>query len=120
MDQEELNQRWQQQGQEVSKAIAEWRTKHPKATFADIEAAVDEQMNRVRARLIEEVAQTNPQVEQVEATEARTSTCPQCGQRMQTRGKRQRSVQTHGGQEVILSRDYLSCPFCGYSFFPPR
>jgi hypothetical protein len=39
---------------------------------------------------------------------------------MQARGKRQRRLQTQGGQTVSLTRQYQSCPHCGYSFFPPR
>ena len=78
----------------------------------------DEQMNRLRAGMIEEVAQASP-LEQADA-EQQTRKCPQCGERMQARGKHQRRLQTHGGQQVRLTRQYLSCPACGYSFFPPR
>ncbi len=34
-----------------------WRKEHPHATWAEIEAAVDEQMNQLRAQLIQEVVQ---------------------------------------------------------------
>jgi hypothetical protein len=32
--------------------MSQWRKEHPKATWAEIEAAVDEQMNQVRAQLL--------------------------------------------------------------------
>ncbi len=118
MNPEEMEQQWQQQSQQVARAMREWRQAHPKATLAQIEAAVDEQMNQLRARMIEDVAQSRP-LEQVGA-EQMASTCPQCGGRMQARGKHQRRLQTQGGQRVTLTRQYQSCPLCGYSFFPPR
>ena len=118
MNAEEMSQQWQQNSQQASQAIVQWRQTHPQATLAEIEAAVDEQMNRLRARMIEEVAQASPR-EQAESEHA-ARTCPQCGEHMQARGKHQRRLQTQGGQQVTLTRQYLSCPGCGYSFFPPR
>ena len=35
--------------------ITQWRKEHPKATWAEIEAAIDEQINQVRAQLIQDV-----------------------------------------------------------------
>ncbi len=118
MNGEEMSQQWQQSSQQASQSIAQWRAAHPEATLAEIEAAVDEQMNRLRARMIEEVAQASP-LEQADAKQ-QARKCPQCGERMQARGKHQRRLQTQGGQQVTLTRQYLSCPGCGYSFFPPR
>jgi hypothetical protein len=118
MNAEEMSQQWQQSSQQASQAIAQWRAAHAEATLAEIEAAVDEQMNRLRAGMIEEVAQASPLEQEGESQQART--CPHCRERMQTRGKHQRYLQTQGGQQVRLTRQYLSCPACGYSFFPPR
>lgn len=118
MNPEEMEQQWQHQSQQVARAMREWRQAHPKATLAEIEAEVDEQMNQLRARMIEDVAQASP-LEQV-AKGQMASTCPQCGGRMQARGKHQRRLQTQGGQKVTLTRQYQSCPLCGDSFFPPR
>lgn len=118
MNPEEMEQQWQQQSQQAARAMREWRPAHPKATLAQIEAAVDEQMNQLRARMIEEVAQATPLEHEEQGQAART--CLQCGGRMQARGKHQRRLQTQGGQRVTLTRQYQSCPSCGYSFFPPR
>ena len=35
--------------------MIQWRKEHPKATWAEIEAAVDEQINQVRAQLIQDL-----------------------------------------------------------------
>jgi NADH pyrophosphatase NudC (nudix superfamily) len=118
MNGEEMSQQWQQSSQHASQAIAYWRAAHPEATLAEIEAAVDEQMNRLRARMIEEVAQASSLEQAGAGDQARK--CPHCGERMQARGKHQRRLQTQGGQQVRLTRQYVSCSACGYSFFPPR
>ena len=54
MQPEELQESWKEQGEEIFAAVAQWRAAHPKATLAEIEQAVDEQMNRLRARMIEQ------------------------------------------------------------------
>lgn len=118
MNEQEMSQQWQQSSQQASQAIARWRAIHPEATLAEIEKAVDEQMNRLRASMIEEVAQASP-LEQADGGQPARK-CPQCGEQMQKRGKHQRRLQTQGGHQVRLKRQYLSCPACGYSFFPPR
>lgn len=118
MNPEEMEQQWQQQSQEAARTVSRWRQAHPKATMAEIEAAVDEQMTQLRARLIEEAVEVkeSPKASQGE----RPRQCPHCGERMQGRGKHQRHLQTQGGQRVTLTREYFTCPSCGYGFFPPR
>jgi NADH pyrophosphatase NudC (nudix superfamily) len=116
MDAEDLEKRWQQKSQEAFQTIAQWRQDHPKATMAEIETLIDQQLDEVRARIIEEVAQAQMSAPAVSEEAA----CPQCGEKMHHRGTRARRLQTRGRQEVTLTRDYLSCPACGYSFFPPR
>ena len=37
--------------------LTQWRKEHPKATWAEIEAAVDEQINQLRAQLLQDVVQ---------------------------------------------------------------
>src|SRR5438309_10277861 len=37
--------------------LTQWRKEHPHATWAEIEAAVDEQMNQVRAQLLDDLVQ---------------------------------------------------------------
>ena len=59
MQPEDLQARWEEQGEDIFAAVAQWRAAHPKATLAEIEQAVDEQMNRLRARMIEQAAQAS-------------------------------------------------------------
>src|SRR6266567_3738908 len=116
MQPEDLQQRWKEQGEEATAAVAQWRMAHSKATLAEIEQAVDEQINRLRAQLIEQAAQ----VSTAAGSEASQGlVCEQCGQALQARGRARRRWQTQGGQQVEVERTYVTCPHCGGGFFPP-
>ncbi len=116
MQPEDLQQRWKEQGEEAVATVAQWRAAHPKATLAQIEQAVDEQINRLRAQLIEQAAQTSAAADS-EASQGLV--CEQCGQALQARGRARRRWQTQGGQQVEVERTYVTCPQCGGGFFPP-
>lgn len=116
METQGLQGSWQQQAEEAVARIAHWRQSHAQATLAQIERAVDEQMNRLRAQLIEEVAQASAAAGS-ESNAGRV--CEQCGQPLQARGRARRRWQTQGGQQVEVERTYVSCPRCGGGFFPP-
>ncbi len=116
MKPEELHQHWREQAEEAMAAVAQWRVAHPKATLAEIEQAVDDQMNHLRAQLIEQAAQASAAAES-EATQGLA--CEQCGQALQARGRARRTWQTQGGQQVEVERTYVTCPQCGGGFFPP-
>jgi RNase P subunit RPR2 len=116
MKPEELQQNWKEQGEEALAAVAQWRVAHPKATLAQIEQAVDEQMNRLRAQLIEQAAQASAAAS---SEVSQGLACEQCGQALQARGRARRRWQTQGGQQVEVERTYVTCPQCGGGFFPP-
>src|SRR6266568_2273545 len=63
MQPEDLQKRWEDQGEEMFAAVAQWRAAHPHATLAEIEHAADEQMHRLRARMIEQAAQASAAAE---------------------------------------------------------
>jgi hypothetical protein len=86
------------------------------APLAEIEQAVDEQINRLCARMIEQAAQASDAAEHDASQEL---VCEQCGQPLQARGRAKRRWQTHGGQEVEVERTYVSCLKSGGGFFPP-
>jgi len=116
MQPEDLQERWKEQGEEAFATVAQWRAAHPQATLAEIEHAVDEQMNRRRARMIEQAAQASAAAES-EASQGLV--CEQCGQALQARGRARRRWQTHGGQQVEVERTYVTCLKSGGGFFPP-
>lgn len=91
---------------EAHRALRQCRTAHPRATFDEIETAVDGEMQRVRARLVAEAAHG--------------AAAPTGGEMMQARGSRVRTLTVGGDQPVTLRRSYRVCPACGTGLFPPR
>jgi YgiT-type zinc finger domain-containing protein len=106
---------WEVSLTQAREALRQWRIAHPQATFTEIEAVVDAEMQRVRAQLVTEAA--GAQAGRGEADEA---VCPTCGERLHARGSRTRTVTVAGDQAVTLRRAYLVCPGCGTGLFPPR
>ncbi len=96
--------------------ITQWRKEHPHATWAEIEAAVDEQMNQLRAQMIQEVVQMGETEGWSQKPEEERATC---GKPLWARGEQTRFLQTTGGEAVKLTRTYGTCPTCGVGFFPP-
>ncbi len=104
----------QQLSGEVMLEVKDWRLQNPKATFREIEAAVDGSWARARARLLQEVALASDATKVSGGTE-----CPQCGQCLESRGQGTRSLSTHYDQRISLKRSYGVCPACGTGLFPP-
>jgi hypothetical protein len=48
--------RWHEEAEEVISGMKEWRLQHPKATFREIEQALDERLGKMRARLLQDAA----------------------------------------------------------------
>ena len=117
---ERLEERWRQLCAEAISGMAEWRTQHPKATLSEIEAALDERLGRVRARMLEDTALASQATDLRTVAPADRPLCPQCGTRLQHRTWEERSLSTDHGQTVRLQRSYAICPACGEALFPPR
>ena len=98
--------------------MSQWRKDHPKATMAQIEAAVDERINQLRAQLIEDLVQMGHEQDWRELPEEERPTCPTCGTPLWARGEQTSYLQTTGGEAVKLRRMYGICPTCGVGFFP--
>jgi NMD protein affecting ribosome stability and mRNA decay len=117
METSEVAKKWQGDSLELMSGMAEWRKQHRKATMREIEAELDRRLERVRAKMLEEAAMMS-EAREWEAKEG-GPTCPDCGEILEGRVKGERSLQTHGGQEIKLERQYGVCPKCGQGFFPP-
>lgn len=96
----------------------DWRVQHPKATFREIEAALDERLARLRARMLEDAALVSRAADW-SATDAERPVCPQCGAVLQARGRETRTLTTHYDQALQLERRYAVCPRCEAGLFPP-
>lgn len=96
---------------DVRGAMMEWRATHPHATFAEIETAVEEQVSRIRARMVEQVIAAGPTRER--------PICRACGATMVPKQEEERQVTMPGDAAVHLRRRYAVCPSCGAGLFPP-
>jgi DNA-directed RNA polymerase subunit RPC12/RpoP len=110
---------WARLSEEVITGVKEWRLQHPKATLKEIEDAIDERLARMRARMLEDAALASTAAEWDEAAEEERPQCPHCGAKLLARGRKERRLQTHGGQRITLRRSYGACPQCGAALFPP-
>jgi len=111
--------RWHELAEEVISGMKEWRLQHPKATFREIERALDERLGKMRARMLQDAALASA-VADIQAAQAEERpVCPKCGRVLEARGTQERQVTTHHNQGVVLERSYGVCPTCGEGFFPP-
>src|SRR5947209_11878821 len=87
---------------EAQHALEAWHGIHPDATFAEIEQAVEQELEQVRIRLLEERTGTR-------VGEAHPA-CRHCGSTMRPRSRRRRTIVLRGDQQLDLEREYLVCP----------
>jgi len=120
MDRDPLDHRWWSLAHEVFTGMKEWRLQHPTATFSQLEAALDERLGHLRARMLEDVAMASDVVTFSQESATARPQCPACGTPLHSRGAATRHLQTHAGQEIALTRSYGTCPACGVGLFPPR
>jgi hypothetical protein len=110
---------WLKKSEEILTDVREWRREHPKATFVEIEDEIHKRMIQLEAQLLQEAACASPSREWGKGSEpAERPQCPTCKMALQARGKHKRTVQANGGESVVLTRTYGTCPRCGESFFP--
>ena len=111
--------RWHEEAEEVISGMKEWRLQHPKATFREIEQALDERLGKMRARLLQDAAMASAAADLATAEGGERVRCAQCGAILVDRGQQERRLTTHHDQVVRLERSYGVCPACGAGFFPP-
>ena len=110
---------WRESAESVWTGMADWRAAHPKATFGEIEAALDERLNRVRARMLADLAMASTAADLQATSKEERPRCGRCGSVLQARGPNERTLLTQGGAEVRLRRTYAACPQCEDGSFPP-
>lgn len=110
---------WEQAAAAARAELKEWRGEHPHATFTEIEDAVTERMDQLRTELLTDLALQTRAAELHDKQRGAPPRCPDCGERLQGRGKQHRRVVVSGGGAVDLHREYGVCPACGVGLFPP-
>lgn len=95
----------------VQTALRQWRTAHPEATLAEIEAMVDRKLATVRSAMVVDLAVT-----ELPAPPA----CPTCQRPMQRHGVRTRHLVTRDEGHLDLPLPRYRCPVCGTELSPPQ
>jgi hypothetical protein len=108
--------RWLADAADRFAALDAWRQAHPKATWSEIETAVDAQLGPLRARLLGETALASAAT----TLAGERPPCPACGERLQRAGTQQRQLRGEQEVPITLERTYARCPACGAGVFPPR
>lgn len=116
---EEMETRWRALSEEVFTGMAEWRVQHPRATFSEIEAALDERLATVRARMLQDVALASAATDLSMQPAEERPCCLECGHVLEAHGQEERTLRTTYERAVTLRRSYARCPACGVGFFPP-
>jgi len=116
----ELQTRWQAESHQVIAAVVAWREEHPTATFQQIESAIDDNLARLRARMLEDAALVSAVADLRDKPEQKCPPCPVCGTPVKHHVRDKRTLLTQHEQQVTLERSYAVCPKCGEAFFPPR
>jgi ribosomal protein S27AE len=107
--------RWRDEASARFSALDAWRQAHPKATWAEIEAAVDAQLGPLRAQLLADTAMASDAT----VLDGARRVCPRCGERLLAAGTRRRQLQSEQGEAIALERTYARCPRCRAGLFPP-
>lgn len=108
---------WQQQAATTMSAIADWREAHPRASWTELEAAIDDELAALRTHLLTDAALASAMAD---PSPAARPPCPRCGGVLHDAGRQPRQLVTERDQTVVLKRTYLRCPACGAGLFPPR
>ena len=116
---EGINERQRELLEESMLKVKEWRLEHPKATFKEIEEAMDRIWARARAQLLQDVALASEARTVEHDREGGGARCPGCGGLLGNRGEKTRGLSTHHDQRVELKRGYGYCPGCGTGVFSP-
>ena len=109
---------WSDIFQEVQQEMTAWRRAHPKATLYEIELANEQVLARLHARMVEDLATASVSADLAAQPPETRPTCPDCRVPLIARGKKARTLRSHGAQAVSLERSAATCPQCGRAFFP--
>lgn len=112
-------QRWEEIAEEVCTGFRDWRVQHPRATFKEIETALDERLARVRARMLADAAMASAAREVGAVPAGERPVCPDCGGPLVVAGQEERVLTTSYEQPIALRRSATRCAACGRRVFPP-
>jgi hypothetical protein len=110
--------KWDELFEEASGGVLSWRRKHKKATLSEIESTVDDELARMRAQMIQDLALASEVADIRSMAKEERPKCPQCGRSLVANGRQKRELTTDHEEGVILKRSKGYCRHCKLSFFP--
>ena len=84
-----------------------------------IEAALDERLGKMRARMLQDAALASAAADLKAAQGTEAVHCRECGAVLVERAVSERELITQHERVLKLERSYGVCPKCGTGFFPP-
>jgi hypothetical protein len=109
---------WSDIFQEVQQEMTLWRRAHPKATMREIELENERVLARLHARMVADLAAASTLADLAAQPPEARPFCPDCAVPLSARGKKRRTLWSHGNQAVSLERSAATCPQCERAFFP--
>ena len=82
--------------------MTQWRKEHPKATWAEIEAAVDERINQLRAQLIQDMVQMGESEQRSQLSQEERPKCVSSGKPLSALAPSRPGLQAEGGRPSFL------------------
>lgn len=110
--------KWDDLYEEASQEVLRWRRQHRKASLTEIEEAVDAELARMRAQMIQDLALASATADIPALAPEERPRCPQCGGPLVANGRQERELTTDHEQAVVLKRSKGYCRHCQLSFFP--
>ena len=111
---------WRALAEEVFLGMKRWREEHPRATWIEIERALEERLALLRGHMLEDAAHASPAADFRGAGAAERPRCPACGGPLLAVGQKRRRLTTAHDRPITLDRSAGRCPACGTALFPPR
>ena len=102
----DVEKRWRDLMEEAIGGMGEWRRQHRRATFQEIEMALDERLLKVRAQMLQDAALLSPLTDLTQTKTEERPCCPNpaCQQVLETHGLERRSLRTDGDHRITLTR----------------
>lgn len=110
---------WDELAEGVFRGFREWRVQHPRATFKEIEAALDARWAQVRARILRDAALASAAGDLRAVPTAERPVCPDCGGALALAGQEERVLIASHERAIPLVRSATVCTACGRRVFPP-
>jgi YgiT-type zinc finger domain-containing protein len=114
----EFDGEWQGVAEEVMGEMKAWRVGHPQATMQEIEKALDVRMAKLRVQMLADMVMASETADLTDGEGKGEVACPECGGRVEARGKQERRLTSQQNQTIRIVRSYAVCPQCGAGFFP--